>query len=220
MNWVNIRSGNGLSPVRRHTITWTNAGLLAIGLPGTNFSEIWIGILVFSLKKMHLKISFSGRWVNTDRYLTITSEIAHTVVLPVTTLGSRPSLWSSHCNGKCSLSYNFLSLWWDNCNLSWNYITEDWTSTVLHVFFFTVMTGQFLALHSLILETWLMDGLLVTTHQMCVCVNAHGLHCCGKWLTYDCHVMVNDYMRKFVKFVKSNTAIVLSCTYMFACNIP
>ena len=32
-----------------------------IGPLGTNFSEIWIGILSFSFKKMHLKMS-SGKW--------------------------------------------------------------------------------------------------------------------------------------------------------------
>ena len=40
VNWVSIGSGNGLSPVRRQAITWTNAKLLSIGLLGTNFSEI------------------------------------------------------------------------------------------------------------------------------------------------------------------------------------
>ena len=69
VNWVSIGSGNGLSPVRRQTITWTNANLLSIGLLGRNFSEIWIGILPFPSKKMHLKlfsvkILFRGRWVN------------------------------------------------------------------------------------------------------------------------------------------------------------
>ena len=54
--FVSIDSGNGLSPARRQAITWTNAGLLSIGLLGTNFSEIWIGILPFSFKKMHLKM--------------------------------------------------------------------------------------------------------------------------------------------------------------------
>ena len=57
MNWVRIGSGNGLSPVRRQAITWTNAGLLPIGLMGTNFSEIQIRIPSFSFKKMHLKLS-------------------------------------------------------------------------------------------------------------------------------------------------------------------
>ena len=53
-------------------ITWTNAGLLSIGLLGTNVSKILIEILSFSFKKMHLKMSSAkmaailsmGRWVN------------------------------------------------------------------------------------------------------------------------------------------------------------
>ena len=48
------------------------AGLLSSGLLGTNFNEIRIGILSFSFKKMHSKLSsdkvaailFRGRWVN------------------------------------------------------------------------------------------------------------------------------------------------------------
>ena len=42
---------NGLSPIRRQAITWTNTGLLSIKLLETNFSEIRIGIL------SHLKMS-------------------------------------------------------------------------------------------------------------------------------------------------------------------
>ena len=42
-------------------ITWTNAGLLLITPWGTNFSEILIGILAFSFKKMHLKASSAKR---------------------------------------------------------------------------------------------------------------------------------------------------------------
>ena len=71
MNWVIIGLGNGLLPVRHQAITWFNAGLLSIGHLGTNFSEIWIWILTFSFKKMHLKMSSAklaailsrGRWV-------------------------------------------------------------------------------------------------------------------------------------------------------------
>ena len=71
LNWVSIGSDNGMSPVRRQAITWTNADLLSIGLLGTYFSEIWIGILSFSFKKMQLKMSSAkiaailstGRWV-------------------------------------------------------------------------------------------------------------------------------------------------------------
>ena len=52
--------------------TWTNADLLSIRLLGINFSEIWSEILLFSFKKMHLKMSSAkmvailsrGRWVH------------------------------------------------------------------------------------------------------------------------------------------------------------
>ena len=56
-----IGSDNVLSPGRRQAIIQTNAGILLIGPYGTNFSEIWIGIQTFSLKKIHLKMS-SGKW--------------------------------------------------------------------------------------------------------------------------------------------------------------
>ena len=54
-------SYNGLSPDRRQTIIWTNAGILSIGPLGTNLSEILIAIHIFSFNKMHLKMS-SGKW--------------------------------------------------------------------------------------------------------------------------------------------------------------
>ena len=41
---VIIDSCNGLSPVQRQAITWTNAGLLSIGFTITNFFEICIDI--------------------------------------------------------------------------------------------------------------------------------------------------------------------------------
>ena len=52
-----IGSGNGLSPERRQSIIWTNAGMLLIEPLGTNFSEILIEIQTFSLKKIRLKMS-------------------------------------------------------------------------------------------------------------------------------------------------------------------
>ena len=45
MNWVSFGSGNGLAPVQRQSITWTNADLLPIGSPGADFSEIQIKIV-------------------------------------------------------------------------------------------------------------------------------------------------------------------------------
>ena len=47
VNWVSIGSGNGLSPVPRQAITWTNGNLLSIGPLGTNFSKIRIEIQNF-----------------------------------------------------------------------------------------------------------------------------------------------------------------------------
>ena len=56
-----IGSDNGLSPGRRQAIIWTNAGIMLIEPLGTNFSEILIGIQIFSFKKMCLKMS-SAKW--------------------------------------------------------------------------------------------------------------------------------------------------------------
>ena len=41
-------SDNALSPGRRQSITWTNAGMLLIGPLGTNFNEFLIEIQTFS----------------------------------------------------------------------------------------------------------------------------------------------------------------------------
>ena len=56
-----IGSDNGLSPGRRQAIIWTSAGILLIEPLGTNFSEILIGIQIFSFTKMRLKMS-SAKW--------------------------------------------------------------------------------------------------------------------------------------------------------------
>ena len=60
-NTIVIGSDNALSPGRRQAIIWANAGILSIGPLGTNFSEIWIRIQIFSLEKMHFKVS-SAKW--------------------------------------------------------------------------------------------------------------------------------------------------------------
>ena len=56
-----IGSDNGLSPGRRQAIIWTNAGILFIGPLGTNFNEILLGIKIFSINAMQLKMS-SAKW--------------------------------------------------------------------------------------------------------------------------------------------------------------
>ena len=55
-------TGSALAWSKRHqAITLTNADLLPIGPLGTNFSENWIEILIFSFKKMHLKMLSANR---------------------------------------------------------------------------------------------------------------------------------------------------------------
>ena len=56
-----IGSDNGLSPGRRQTTIWTNAGILLIRTLRINFSEIVSEIYTFPFTKMHLKMS-SGKW--------------------------------------------------------------------------------------------------------------------------------------------------------------
>ena len=50
-----IGSDTGLSLDRRQAIIWPNAGILFNGPLGTNFSDIFIQIYIFSFKKRHLK---------------------------------------------------------------------------------------------------------------------------------------------------------------------
>ena len=54
---TSIGSDNGLSPGRRQVIIRTNAGILLIRPLGTNFRESLVKIIIFSFKKMHLKVS-------------------------------------------------------------------------------------------------------------------------------------------------------------------
>ena len=53
---TSIGSDNGLLPGRRQAIIRTNAGTLLIRPSGTNFSEFVVEILIFSFKKMRLKV--------------------------------------------------------------------------------------------------------------------------------------------------------------------
>ena len=67
--WVNLvkfDSDNGLEPVCCQIITWNKTGLLSIRLSGTKVNEFWIGILIFSLKKIPLKI-LSLKWGHFDQ---------------------------------------------------------------------------------------------------------------------------------------------------------
>ena len=58
---TSIGSDNGLSPGRRQAMIRTNAGVLLIRPLGTNFSEFLVKIIIFSFKKMRLKVSSAKR---------------------------------------------------------------------------------------------------------------------------------------------------------------
>ena len=51
-----IFGSDGLSPGRHQIIIWISAGILLIGALGTNFSEIFIEIYIFSFKKCLWKL--------------------------------------------------------------------------------------------------------------------------------------------------------------------
>ena len=97
-----IDSDNGLSPIRRQAIIWTNAGILIIRTLGTNFSEILIQIHTFSNKKMHLKMSSGkcqpfclGLSVSRCCYNYIMCELAWVRFCPWNMPGFRLSIWGA-----------------------------------------------------------------------------------------------------------------------------
>ena len=129
-----IGSDNGLSPDRRQAIIWTNAGILLIGLLGTNFSEIFIEIHTFSVKEKHLKMS-SGIWrpfclgVNVlitmplhggfEALVKVGGAIhaLETIVWKMATILSRPQcVNSSACIHVMLLPMSFESFQWFRCN--------------------------------------------------------------------------------------------------------
>ena len=59
--WSIIGSDNGLLPVYRQAIAWTNIGIMLIWSLGMDFSEILIKIQTFSLKKINMKM-LSAKW--------------------------------------------------------------------------------------------------------------------------------------------------------------
>ena len=61
-NQTTIASGNGLSPGRRQSITWSSAGILLIRPVRTKFSEIIMKIHTFTFNEKHLKMSTAKHW--------------------------------------------------------------------------------------------------------------------------------------------------------------
>ena len=87
-----IVSDNGLSPIRRLAIVWTNAGILWIGPLGTNFSEIFIEIYLFSFKKIYFPCWMLSQNVSPIQWLVLPDKC-----WKCTTNHSLVLLWSSIC---------------------------------------------------------------------------------------------------------------------------
>ena len=92
-----IGSDNGLSPCRRQAIIWTNAGILLIRTSGTNLSEIFSEIHIFSFKKMHLKMS-SGKWLS--------------FCLDLNELKCHDAMTRTNINHMASPGHNELTIYW------------------------------------------------------------------------------------------------------------
>ena len=74
---TSIGSDNGLSPGRRQTIIRTDAGILLIRPLGTKFSEFLDEILIFSFKKMRLKVSSAKRQPFCLRFNKLKQKLVH-----------------------------------------------------------------------------------------------------------------------------------------------
>ena len=76
-NQVSIGSSNGLLPIRRQAIVWTNAGLLSIWPFGTNFSEFFYQYTNLFIHENAYEnivckmasILSTGRWVKVNTWM-------------------------------------------------------------------------------------------------------------------------------------------------------
>ena len=123
-------SDNGLSPGRRQAIIWTNAGILLIGLLGTNFSENFIEILTFT--RMRLKVS-SAKWRPfclgfnvlkqpvSPKYAKETSHYSY-VKSSASRLSNNLFMVISKNTSKLRITG---PLWWESAGHRWIFLTND-----------------------------------------------------------------------------------------------
>ena len=118
---TSIGSDNGLSPGRRQAIIRTNAGILLIRPLETNFSQFLVEILIFSFKKMRLKVSSAKR-----RPFCLGLNEFMNGCMPVC-LGRRVQPNNISPN-KCFFESNVvLSVIWIEFGATWNYPLLLWT---------------------------------------------------------------------------------------------
>ena len=97
-----VGSENGLSPIRRHAITWSSTDLLSIRPFRTNFNEIWIETYNFPIKEMHLKCRLQN-W----RPICSCNSISHRIIFSRSPDATLPLLQLQHGKSKQRRFYDY-----------------------------------------------------------------------------------------------------------------
>ena len=105
VNFAIPDSDNGLSLVQCQAIIWTSTGLLSIWPSGTNFSEIWIKIPRFSIKKCIWKCCLQ----NGSHFEPATMWLQPMLVWYWSSLGSLcHDYWDFYCTPQKELQITFI----------------------------------------------------------------------------------------------------------------
>ena len=144
-NLTIIGSDHDLSPGRRQAIIWTHTGISLIGRLGTNFSEIWIKIHIFLLKKMQLKRSTSKYWpfrlgptvlthLTLDKMAAIWQTTFSKAFSWMTSFVFRFKFhWSSFLRVKLTISQHWFRWWLGAKQSTSHYLNQCWPSSLTHI---------------------------------------------------------------------------------------
>ena len=126
-----IGSDNGLEPSRCQAIICTNAGILLIWPLGTNLREIYIKILTFSFKKMHLKVS-SAKWRPFCFGLNVITAYGSTrlgQIYPPFEVYCQPTFLFSNIGWKAALNTSTPGA---ICSLRWHYQKDEFPIHIMY----------------------------------------------------------------------------------------
>ena len=119
VNRFSVGSDNGLAPNRRQAITWINADSLLIEPFGTNFSDLWIGIITFSFTKMLVKMLSATKRPFCPRGDALKHILVKNVFMDVCIWWNNDILHSNICgHNLCSISSNTWKHGDDNDNIN------------------------------------------------------------------------------------------------------
>ena len=111
-NLTTIGLDNGLSPVRRHAIIWTNTGILLNGTSlGAHISEILVEIQTFSFRKMRWNVS-SAKWQLFCLGLNVLRTLRDTLMHRLEQKGTiRKTKYAHFRSEYCILRYGITVIW-------------------------------------------------------------------------------------------------------------